>query len=236
MTDTDSDMDVDFSIPSPPKALDKIKRVQLLQQEHEELARRHSGLSGLSRSPSVLSRVTSIRKSSPRVSSESADERHRRSEEGLSSHSSFAGQVMGSYLPMVRESSTEALLQPSPPRASHSSIKRSSGSPGSRPTLTSTSTPKCSSRKPLETLRPGLNLASAIAAGIGKRRKANKKHTGARLDRTPFFHPSELEEIMQPLRQEFLLSQTNMMVQAKAAYEQLNEQLTNEIPQLIDLR
>lgn len=53
---------------------------------------------------------------------------------------------------------------------------------------------------------------------------------------TPFFQPSELEEIMQPLKEEFVQKQTDVYTQAKAAYEQMNEQLTTELPQLIDLR
>lgn len=56
------------------------------------------------------------------------------------------------------------------------------------------------------------------------------------LKRTPFFHPSELEDIMAPVRQEFVMQQTDICAQAKAAYEQLNQQLTDELPQLIDLR
>ena len=41
---------------------------------------------------------------------------------------------------------------------------------------------------------------------------------------------------MQPLKQEFIQKQADLYLQAKAAYEQLNEQLTSELPQLIDLR
>jgi hypothetical protein len=54
--------------------------------------------------------------------------------------------------------------------------------------------------------------------------------------KTPFFNPSKLESIMEPLKQEYIKNQTNEVLQAKAAYEQLNDQLTNELPQLIDLR
>jgi hypothetical protein len=53
---------------------------------------------------------------------------------------------------------------------------------------------------------------------------------------TPFFHPSELEDIMAPLRREFLERKADLCMKAKAAYEQLNNQLTEELPQLIDLR
>ncbi|SMR56857.1 unnamed protein product [Zymoseptoria tritici ST99CH_3D1] len=53
---------------------------------------------------------------------------------------------------------------------------------------------------------------------------------------TPFFHPSELEDIMAPLRKEFIERKADLCLKAKAAYEQLNNQLTEELPQLIDLR
>jgi len=56
--------------------------------------------------------------------------------------------------------------------------------------------------------------------------------------RLPFFTlaPSELEDLMAPLATEFKQRQADMLMQAKAAYEQLNDQLTNELPQVIDLR
>lgn len=41
---------------------------------------------------------------------------------------------------------------------------------------------------------------------------------------------------MGPLKEAFLEKQTNLLVQAKAAYDQLNEQLSDELPKLIDLR
>jgi len=52
----------------------------------------------------------------------------------------------------------------------------------------------------------------------------------------PFFEPSELEEIMAPVKEQFMQKQADKLEQAKAAYEQLNEQLMSELPQLIDLR
>jgi hypothetical protein len=53
---------------------------------------------------------------------------------------------------------------------------------------------------------------------------------------TPFFNPSELEDIMAPLKVELMRKQADKLEQAKAAYDQLNEQLMSELPQLIDLR
>lgn len=52
----------------------------------------------------------------------------------------------------------------------------------------------------------------------------------------PFFEPSELEEILAPLKADFMRRHADKLEQAKAAYEQLNEQLMSELPQLIDLR
>ena len=53
---------------------------------------------------------------------------------------------------------------------------------------------------------------------------------------TPLMEPSELEELLQPFKEEFRQKQADSFAQAKASYEQLNEQLTSELPQLIDLR
>jgi hypothetical protein len=41
---------------------------------------------------------------------------------------------------------------------------------------------------------------------------------------------------MAPLKVEFMRKQADKLEQAKAAYDQLNEQLMSELPQLIDLR
>jgi hypothetical protein len=53
---------------------------------------------------------------------------------------------------------------------------------------------------------------------------------------TPWFEPSELEDIMAPLKLDFMRRQADNLEQAKVAYDQLNEQLMSELPQLIDLR
>lgn len=41
---------------------------------------------------------------------------------------------------------------------------------------------------------------------------------------------------MLPIKRAFMLQRADELKQAKAAYEQLNEQLSTELPQLIDLR
>ena len=63
----DEEIVLDLEMPSPPRALDTIERVQQLQQEDDEMVRRHSGLGtpgGLSRSPSLMSRLSGIGRSS----------------------------------------------------------------------------------------------------------------------------------------------------------------------------
>ncbi|KAK5107265.1 hypothetical protein LTR62_001581 [Meristemomyces frigidus] len=57
-----------------------------------------------------------------------------------------------------------------------------------------------------------------------------------RSTRGPFLQPSELEQIMAPVKRKYLRDQADNTKQAKVAYEQLNDQLTSELPQLIDLR
>ena len=56
------------------------------------------------------------------------------------------------------------------------------------------------------------------------------------LTRTPFFNPSELEDLMRPFNYEYVQARADKVEQAKASYDQLNDQLTSELPQLIDLR
>ncbi|KAK5716847.1 BAR adaptor protein Hob3 [Elasticomyces elasticus] len=205
-----TDMDIDLSVPSPPKTMEKIKR-QLLQDE-EQFLLRHSGLTGIRRSPSLMSKVSSgMRRSSPRLSSQSEDDFLWSSPQPASPYSA---------LPVVRESSTEALLPPL--------------SPGHYTHLPSISERTTSNKLPSS---PSM-IASIISAGR-KKKKTKDAAAGKReqpLTPTPFFHPSELEQIMQPLKEEYLLTQTNLVLQSKAAYDQLNEQLTTELPQLIDLR
>lgn len=75
------------------------------------------------------------------------------------------------------------------------------------------------------------NMASSPLSNINPRH-----HDSSNRKNTMFFNPSELEEMMRPMKEEFRRMQANESIQAKAVYEQLNDQLTNEIPQLIDLR
>ncbi len=99
-------LDVDLSVPSTPNTQDTIRRVQQqLQQDEEEFLRRHSGLRGMRKSPSMMSRVSSFGRAT-QISSEDGYAMMR----SPSSGSHLAG--LHSQLPVVRESSTETLPHP----------------------------------------------------------------------------------------------------------------------------
>jgi hypothetical protein len=84
------------------------------------------------------------------------------------------------------------------------------------------------------TLNPGPSVSdSAPTRGGTWPRQKSIPNTQSR---PFFFQPSELEEIMAPVKADFMRKQADKLEQAKAAYEQLNEQLMSELPQLIDLR
>lgn len=53
---------------------------------------------------------------------------------------------------------------------------------------------------------------------------------------SPLMSTMELDRIMQPIKEDFVRKHADKVLQAKAAYDQLNDQLTSELPQLIDLR
>ncbi|KAK0826854.1 BAR adaptor protein Hob3 [Friedmanniomyces endolithicus] len=225
-------LDVDLSVPSPPKTQDTIRRVQQqLQQDEEEFLRRHSGLRGMRKSPSMMSRVSSFGRAT-QMSSEDGYGVVR----SPSSGSHLAG--LHSQLPVVRESSTETLPYPLSAASDETGgLRTDVNMDRTHPTLQG---------KPTSTahlISSPSTVASILSATRHKR--IDKRHDGSNgsgnachepPSRTPFFHPSELEQIMQPLKQEYIRNQTDEVLQAKAAYDQLNEQLTSELPQLIDLR
>ena len=93
-----------------------------------------------------------------------------------------------------------------------------------------------SSMSPSITPTPRVSGESLGTAGHRKRGTPAPSIASTTKSRTPFFNPSELDEIMQPIKEEFSQKHTDEIAQAKAAYDQLNEQLTQELPQLIDLR
>ncbi|GAB7362201.1 hypothetical protein MBLNU230_g2227t1 [Neophaeotheca triangularis] len=142
--------------------------------------------------------------------------------------------------PLRRVPSTEAFLKrlsemPTPPELAEFSMKAgatrrwslvpSLPSHGKKRISMASFTPSFFSTRPSpDTHLP--NNKTRNASGLSKRT----------LLRTPFMNPSELEDLMAPLREDYMKNQTDMLAQAKEAYEQLNKQLTDEIPQLIDLR
>jgi len=221
----------DLDMPSPPKALDSAasRRVQELQQEDLDVFRRHSGIEGMRRSSSLMARVSNLKRRSIRLGAGADQALLQRSV----SSAATSGASAPYREPTLRESSTDTPLQR--PFTSHfctppsdTSVPANSGASihnMSEEAITAISSISSRSQTP--------DLIS-IASSIGKKRRS-KDSNGTR-SATPFFHPSELEKLMRPLREEFLHSQTDNLTQAKAAYEQLNEQLTNELPQLIDLR
>ena len=71
---------------------------------------------------------------------------------------------------------------------------------------------------------------SMFGVALPRQTRASSSH------KTPWFEPSELEDIMAPLKLDFMRRQADKLDQAKVAYDQLNEQLMSELPQLIDLR
>lgn len=93
----------------------------------------------------------------------------------------------------------------------------------------------CKATAPQSVSRPLQQVGAGSFIAAHEASKSNQLRTKSRIV-TPFFQPSELEEIMEPFMLEFIKKQADSLQQAKAAYEQLNEQLTNELPQLIDLR
>ncbi|KAK1065552.1 BAR adaptor protein Hob3 [Friedmanniomyces endolithicus] len=196
-------LDVDLSVPSTPNTQDTIRRVQQqLQQDEEEFLRRHSGLRGMRKSPSMMSRVSSFGRAT-QISSED-------------------GNTATSALLCLRRNR----------RSSHGrNMDRTHPTPQGKPASTA------------QLISSPSTVASVLSAT--RQKCINQRHDGSNDSgnachepriRTPFFHPSELEQIMQPLKQEYIRNQTDEVLQAKAAYDQLNEQLTSELPQLIDLR
>lgn len=117
-------------------------------------------------------------------------------------------------------------MQPNTPKRivstqSTSFRNKTSGTPPSRITLTS---------------QRSSDLPSVRRSLAESKRSGTSPTPSRNIGRTALFHPSELEDIMQPLKQEYIAAKTDELKQAKAAYEQLNTQLTDELPQLIDLR
>lgn len=229
---------------SPPKVLDGIRRKPVpghvdLDAE-EDAAIRSVGADNLRRSSSLYRNVS-------RVSSLVGSALTRRSSNGSPGGSPGDDILRPPPSPPVREISgswqsggfnmppvRKPVRSPGSPsvmkkRRNHSMKEQNSPTHRPAPRMIISDTPTCNTPAS-EKYRAALKQDNIqLTPSISITRAHNLKPT-------PFFHPSELEDIMAPLRKEFVLQQTDLCVQAKAAYEQLNQQLTDELPQLIDLR
>lgn len=203
----------DLSIPSPPKSSRAMEihhqRIEQLRQEEDMLVRRHSGMR---RSSSIKNRISSIRLSGRFGSG---------MEEFMSKTAmpspSTPEQKTSIQLPTLQESVTNITPHSKAPQ----DLRLSQAATTPNLTIIAAS--------PSPTMHDfhGPFPPSSPSAQSFQRTSRSQ---------SPMFEPSELEELMQPLREDFIRNQADECKQAKAAYLQLNEQLTNELPQLIDLR
>ncbi|GAB1743233.1 hypothetical protein NU219Hw_g9085t2 [Hortaea werneckii] len=267
---------LDLSVPSPPKVCEAVSRVRRQQQEEEAGGKRLSAGSWarLARSSSVLSRVSSIRRSArSSVNGESLLQRN----PSVSLNLTLPPTMTPNSMPLLRESSTEtpmspasSLLRPHGERPARSSSRRTvsmpldtlGGGDAGPPSLLASSlsvgetfrkrasalsqSPSVTSNLSSSTIKANSRPSLDAAANDLKQKHSARNRffldpdpltqATPRRYKGPFLQPSELEDIMQPLKEEYLKTQTDLLMQAKHAYEQLNDQLTAELPQLIDLR
>ena len=215
------DTNSDLGVPSPPKALNGIRQRLGLGLDEDEL---DSGAGtedeSLPLTPSRGKRAgrTLLARTSSIISSYSAMLSPRRD-------SDFEDDL-------EEEDEDEGVLttQSSPTRASHGDRSFTSS------TLSADDLRRISSiysAHSTSTLVPGPSGQDSASTRGGiwlQRESISSTHS------RPFFEPSELEEIMAPLKEDFMRKQADKLEQAKVAYDQLNEQLMSELPQLIDLR
>ena len=210
------ELEADLEVPSPPKALQRPDILKLKQDD-----KLHRSGSKRSSSWSLLAALAGV------PSSDSAPPQRHPSRRGTLNSAKEQD-------PTTRETSFD------------------SGSSFYLDNAASTSTEKLlGSKKSLQETTPRSLTPTSVAPTSSTPTSTDKQHTtlhtmmgsipttpllDQRCAPSPFFNPSELEEIMAPLKREFITKQADLLQQAKAAYEQLNEQLSTELPQLIDLR
>ncbi|KXT08162.1 hypothetical protein AC579_8453 [Pseudocercospora musae] len=246
---------------SPPKALDGLKQNDKMAklQADEDAAMRSVGLKRKSSMMGKVSRLGNVVRNSwtaisltQEASSENSDELHLLKPPSPAVRSSWASSRSGDLMSMLREASSEDLGSPtstSPPTATKAAQLSPSPSPrhasvplptvrvrdlGSSPTPHQKETGICDSAS----LKRHSGIGSTVTTPSRRTKSvaADSTSTRPRLTPAPFFIPSELEEIMRPFKEKFIQEQADGLAQAKVAYEQLNQQLTDELPQLIDLR
>jgi hypothetical protein len=260
------DANDDLSMSSPPKVLDDLKHNKHLAriQADEDAAMRSVGLRRTSSVIHRVSRVSSLIKGALIGASQIEPSSPQGSEDWLlpprspSLYSPDSVRHCGGFpnLPALPETQMDPPFVPVTP--SRTQIMRPSMAPDNPPAWHLSMPvrdpnslhrmmPSPSSNYSKRMSEATANTPSSISSkNINKKPVAPSTHKQSsetarqsirtRRAPTPFFNPSELEDIMQPLRQKFVEEQADLLAQAKAAYEQLNQQLTEELPQLIDLR
>ena len=241
------DNDTDLGVPSPPKALNGIRQRLGLGSDEDDLDAgsgteddallstpnrvRRTGRTLLARTSSIISSYSTLLL--PRRDSDFDEDENRDVPTTHSSplrQSSEARDLMSSAL-STTEDQDVASTQSSPARPKPDSFITSALSSSSVDDIRRTSS--IYSAQSSRTLIPKSPVSDSASTrgGTWPRQKSMLSNKSR-----PFFEPSELEDIMAPLKDEFMKNQADKLEQAKAAYEQLNEQLMSELPQLIDLR
>lgn len=248
------DNTTDLGVPSPPKALNGIRqRLGLgLGLDEDELdvgsgteddallltpiRGRRTGRTLLARTSSIISSYSALlspQRDSPQRDSDFDEDENRDVPTTHSSplrQSSEARSFTGSDLSTTEDQDVPS-TQSSPARPKPDSFITSALSTTSVDDLRRSSSIYSAQSTSTLIPRSPVGDSSSTRGGTGPRQKSNPSNQSR-----PFFEPSELEEIMAPLKEEFMRKQADKLEQAKAAYEQLNEQLMSELPQLIDLR
>lgn len=234
----------DLTLPSPPKVLDGLKRNRDLDRlrANEEAAmqsvgiiRRSSILDRVSRASSLV--MKSWSNASPTEASPERDSLELMLPQATPSQtptrrSGAKTQRVDDGSPSLRlGSKTTALEERSPARYASMPLSHNYAATPRSSVPTSRKTKIRSSEESSLRVRSPTSSEKTVTPATVK-----KSTESSRMTRTPFFNPSELEDIMQPFKARFIEEQADELEQAKAAYEQLNQQLTDELPQLIDLR
>lgn len=210
-SDYEIDLEPDLSIPSPPKAIQR-PEIQKLRLSERSPVRRRSIEFGSSiklyTSPASSSRNSAEQAGVPMADEASAVDLCSIGERPLSKSRTDSG--------LLSSLRGKRIFRGSPSR-------------------------NISNPAPLDRQTSFVSTHEALGAtrersGIDQLDTHNATATFDITSSTPFFQPSELEDFMRPFKLEFAKKQADELEQAKAAYEQLNEQLTTELPQLIDLR
>lgn len=217
------DPNPDYAVPSPPKALNGIRQRLGLALGHddedvgtidEESETPHTPSRGRRTRRSLLARTSSI------ISNYSTL---------LSPASNASPNDKISPKKTRRIVSTGTLGKTAPPNEPTTPTRSISTTTTKRDLKASRSSSIYSSMKPVATYRD----SASTRGGTWPRQSSRISSSRSR---TPWLEPSELEEIMAPLKVDFMRRQADRLEQAKVAYDQLNDQLMAELPQLIDLR